>query len=242
MCRLIQVHKSTRVSNKWWKATEESSHVRFVPWASRALELAWKWKTWIRRRKLARWHVWKTAYPSCQPSTICFLYQLPAPVKTLKCTQSPSASLGRVEFFNSHNSVARWLSLSLFSLFYHFSPRTLWCCAKGDTLLAWWKLRAYRKHCIIAWKPRRWHCLVILVATLRRFEYERSDKQRKHYHENNRALIKRLEAAESKIVSDLNNQIIPSTFKRWQIAQRFRRVSLIQPIRNARMSPPSRRR
>lgn len=89
-----------------------------------------------------------------------------AGVETLKCTQSPPASLARAEFFNSYNSVARCLSSSLP---FYFSPRTLWRCAKGDTLLAWWKLRARMKHCIITWKPRRWHCLVISVATLRRF-------------------------------------------------------------------------
>lgn len=39
----------------------------------------------------------------------------------------PPASLGRVEFFNSHNSVADSFSLilSLFSLPFHFSPQTL---------------------------------------------------------------------------------------------------------------------
>lgn len=157
----------------------------------RRVQLAWKWKAWIRRRKLPRWHVWKTA---SFLSTVDHLLSIPTSGagENFEMYSIPPASLGRVEFFNSHNSVARWLSPSLFSSLSSLHEPF----DAADTLLAWWKLRARRKHCIITWKPRRWHCLVILW----RFGYESSDKQRKHYHENNLALIKRLEAAENKIV------------------------------------------
>lgn len=172
--RLIQVHKSIRVSNKWWKATEESSHVRFdvsVACAGTRMEVEGVNK---KAEVTAITCVCKTAYSSCQPSTICFLYQLPAPVKTLKCTQSPSASLGRVEFFNFRNSVARWLSLFSFlaiSLGEPFDAVQRATLFSHDESFARIGNTASSHE-----KPRRWHCLVILVATLRRFEYERSDK------------------------------------------------------------------
>lgn len=152
------------------------------------------WKAWIRRRKLPRWHVWKTAYPSCQPSTICFLYQLPAPVKTLKCTQSPPASLGRVEFFNSHNSVARRLSPSLFPL--PSSPRTLWCRWHSSRMM-----KASRtKHCIITWNRD----VGIVLLSCGALDTRARISNASAITRTTLRLIKRLEAAKNKIASDLN--------------------------------------